>query len=272
MRLRIVQMRIVPEKGALDLNFDRLRKALQSLEQKRIDVVITPECYLDGYVVTEESVGSSELKKYAIDPENSYYTEEISSWARQNAAWMIFGCCRLSDKGVYNTALIFDRQGKLHGHYDKTHCQTHDSSFLPGQSLPVIESDFGRFGILICADRRWPEAVRSLALQGAGIIFNPTYGNYSDRNLRMMQTRSYESEIFIAFTHPEQSLTTNARGEICCNVYDGETDFTITEIDLSQVNRVRIGPSSHLRDRRPDLYITETVSYTHLTLPTICSV
>ena len=47
--------------------------------------------------------------------------------------------------------------------------------------------------------------MRTLALKGARIIFNPTYGMH-DRH--MMQTRSYESEVVIAFCHPAQSLVT----------------------------------------------------------------
>ena len=33
-----------------------------------------------------------------------------------------------------------------------------------------------------------------------------------------------------------------------------ETDFVVTELDLSQVDEVRTGDSAHLRDRRPELY------------------
>ena len=145
--------------------------------------------------------------------------------------------------------------GELAGCYDKTHCQTHDQKYLPGQSLPAFDSDFGPFGVLICADRRWPEAVRSLALQGARVIFNPTFGMCDDRNRRMMQTRSFESEVFIAFTHPAQSLLTGPEGEIVCNETPPADDYSITEIDLSQVDAVRARPAAHLKDRRSDLYI-----------------
>jgi predicted amidohydrolase len=199
------------------------------------------------------------MPHYAIDPVASGYVADVAHWAAENRTWVVLGCTRQADvrsaqAGVYNTALIINRAGEVIGHYDKTHCQTHDHKFLPGESLPVFESDFGLFGVLICADRRWPEAVRTLAVKGARIIFNPTYGMHDERNLHMMQTRSYESETFIIFTHPGQALVTGPRGEIVSNVVTNDSTFAIIEIDLAEVDRVRAGPSAHLRDRRVDLY------------------
>ena len=107
---------------------------------------------------------------------------------------------------------------------------------------------------MICADRRWPETVRTLALRGARIIFNPTYGMHDAKNLRMMQTRSYESEVYIAFTHPGQALITDPKGGIVVNEEGEEARLVVTEVDLALVDEVRAGRSAHLRDRRPDLY------------------
>ena len=107
------------------------------------------------------------------------------------------------------------------------HCQTHDLKYTAGGSLPVFGADFGPFGVLICADRRWPETVRTLALKGARVIFNPTYGMHDERNLHMMQTRSYESELFIAFTHPQQALLTAPTGQVICNETRDDVSFVV---------------------------------------------
>jgi predicted amidohydrolase len=107
---------------------------------------------------------------------------------------------------------------------------------------------------MICADRRWPETVRSLALGGALVVFNPTYGMSDERNTCMMRTRSYESEVWIAFTHPGQALVTGPRGEVLTDERSPELPFVVSELDLAQVQSVRAGPSAHLRDRRPEIY------------------
>ncbi|MFA5866222.1 MAG: carbon-nitrogen hydrolase family protein [Phycisphaerae bacterium] len=255
-KIRIAQIRVVPEKGNLKTNHEKLMSILDEVARETVDVVVTPEGFLDGYVAMEASVRLEQLREYAIDPSESVYVSSVSKWAGAASAWLIFGCSRISPAGVYNTALIFDRKGVMKGSYDKIHCQTHDKKYLPGQTLPVFDSDFGPFGIMICADRRWPETVRSLALQGARLIFNPTYGMYDERNMHMMQTRSYESEVFIAFTHPRQSLLTDPTGRILCNDTREDVHYSVSEIDLSEVDAVRTGNSAHLRDRRPDIYMT----------------
>ncbi len=255
MNVRIAQVKVYPVKGDLQANSRTLMQVLDAIAPHRPDVVVTPECFLDGYVSTEEWVTRENIVEYAIDPESSPYAGRVAGWAAEHNAWVVFGCTRRSPEGAYNTALIYDRTGALAGWYDKTHCQTHDVKYQPGQALPVFASDFGPFGVMVCADRRWPETVRTLVLKGARVIFNPTYGMHDERNLRMMQTRSYESEVFIAFTHPGQSLITGPKGEILHNQEAGDLSFAVTEVDLAEVDQVRTGQSAHLRDRRPDLYV-----------------
>jgi len=253
-RIRIAQVRVVPAKGDIEANHDTLMSVLADVAKSDVDLAVTPECFLDGYVSTEDAVDGDNIGGYALTPSDSPYVRSVAEWAREQSAWVVLGCSRLAAEGVYNTALILTRRGELHGAYDKTHCQTHDRKYVPGRKIGVFDSDFGPFGVMICADRRWPETVRSLALGGARIILNPTYGMHDERNLRMMQTRSYESEVFIAFTHPRQSLLTDPTGEILCNDTHADARFSVTEIDLSHVDRVRAGPSAHLKDRRPELY------------------
>jgi N-carbamoylputrescine amidase len=107
---------------------------------------------------------------------------------------------------------------------------------------------------MICADRRWPETVRTLALRGARVIFNPTYGMHGERNRQMMQVRSYESEVYICFAHPQQSLITGPKGDVEAILVSNVDHYLIHDLDLRAVDQVRQGRSAHLRDRRPDVY------------------
>jgi len=251
-KIRVAQIKVYPEKGRLEANFEKLMSILGVIERNEdVDVVVTPEGFLDGYVSTEEKVTKENIAEYAIDPLTSEYSQTVSDWARRNTAWAIFGCARKSKDGVFNTALIYDRGGKLAGTYDKTHLQNHDLKYTPGKHLDVYDSDFGLFGVMICADRRWPETPRTLTLKGARVIFNPTYGMHGDLNLCMMRTRSYENGIFIVFTHPEQALITGPKGEIASNSGDESLTYTVTEIDLS---KAPANTGGHIVDRRPDLY------------------
>ena len=251
-KIRIAKVKVYPEKGNMRANHTSLTNILEDIENNHnVDVVVTPEGFLDGYVSTEKSVSKDDMVKYAINPLISGYTQVVSHWAERNKAWVIYGCTRKAANGVFNTALIYNRTGGLGGMYDKLHLQTHDYKYIPGKHLNVYESDFGLFGVMICADRRWPETTRTLTLKGARVIFNPTYGMHGELNLCMMRTRSYENGIFIIFTHPGQSLITGPKGAVVCNNKDKTQKYTITEIDLSEALADKSG---HIVDRRPDVY------------------
>jgi predicted amidohydrolase len=251
-KIRVAQIKVYPDKGKIEANHIKLMKALADIEKEHeVDVVVTPEGFLDGYVATEKLITKDDMVKYAIEPPTSRYTQVVSDWAKENKAWVIYGCARKAINGVFNTALIYNRRGSLAGMYDKLHLQRHDNKYIPGKGLNVYESDFGLFGVMICADRRWPETARTLTLQGARVIFNPTYGMHGDLNLCMMRTRSYENGIFIVFTHPGQSLITGPNGAVVCNNEDKSQTYTVTEIDLS---KALADKSGHIVDRRPDVY------------------
>lgn len=251
--IRVAQVKIVPEKGKLDLNHRALMDVLGAIEHEQgVDVVVTPECFLDGYVSTEKSVRKEDMLRYAIDPETSQYTRAVAEWARRNRVWLIYGCTRRMGEVAYNSALIFNREGRLVGSYDKLHLQSHDHKYTPGGHLDVFDSDFGKFGVMICADRRWPETTRTLAMKGARVVFNPTYGFHNDLNRAMMRTRAYENSIFIAFTHPSQALVTGPDGKVKQDTSDDTQRFAITTIDLSQVPAP--DANRHIPDRRPEVY------------------
>ena len=255
MTIQIAQVKVVPERGNPEANHALLMDVLGELAPRQPDVVVTPEGFLDGYVSTDPSVTRETIGKYAVDPQRSPYAHAAADWAGEHRAWLIYGCTRTDGAHCFNSALIFDRRGAAAGWYDKVHLQLHNLKYSAGAALPVFPSDFGPFGVMICADRRWPETVRTLALKGARVIFNPTYGMADDLNLAMMRTRSYESEVFIAFTHPKQALVTGPGGVVLCDNRNADERFAVTEIDPALADEARENSEvRHLRDRHPEVY------------------
>jgi hypothetical protein len=146
-KIRVAQIKVYPDKGKMKVNHRRLTNVLKDIEKNEdVDVVVTPEGFLDGYVSTDKSVTKADMVRYAIEPLMSDYARAVSKWAMQNKAWVIYGCTRRAREGVFNTALIYNRKGLLVGMYDKLHLQGHDHKYRPGKHLDVYESDFGRFG------------------------------------------------------------------------------------------------------------------------------
>lgn len=249
--LLVCLLKIVPEKGNLSRNFEKLLSVLQSVRDPKVDVFVTSECYLDGYVSTEKEVTKENIGSYGVTED---YLNRISTFTSNQSAWFILGCIENTDEGSKNAVFVFNRKGKIVGQYYKVHCLARDRElFISGSKLPVFESDFGKFGVMICADRSWPETVRTLALKGARIIFNPSYGGYGKGNECKMRTRSFESEVYICFVHPYESLITNLLGEVEAHLVSNVDGYLIHKIDLKAVEAAR-SQEGLLRNLKPEVY------------------
>jgi N-carbamoyl-D-amino-acid hydrolase len=104
--------------------------------------------------------------------------------AKANIALSI-GYAELTPDGHhFNTQILTDRTGKIVGKYRKIHLPGHSEFdterafqhlekryFEPGDlGFPVFRALGGIFGMLVCNDRRWPEAYRVLGLQGVEMV------------------------------------------------------------------------------------------------------
>ncbi len=256
--VRIGLVQFVPERWDVKGNWRRLDSILRSASKNEYDLVVTPECIVDGYTVSEAPkdpkvpwAGRERwLGECALDASSSRILKAASRHASRLGSYLVLGYTRLlgSDTAA-NAATAFGRRGEVLDTYHKTHLQNHDLQFAPGRGWSIIDADFGRFGVLICADRRWPEAVRCQRLLGAELLANPTYGMHGDLNLAMMRTRAFENNFFIAFCHPRQSLITGPGGEVEINVCSEIDGLVSHAVDLERTNL------SHVKDRRTDLYV-----------------
>ncbi len=251
--VRIAQMRTVPVEWDLETNFATFLKYLAEADEQDADIFITPEGWLDGYAAADEASTPERILGVAQDLAESPYMQRVAKEAKEREMWICFGFTSLEDGKAYNASGLWNDQGELVGVYHKTHMQRHDLQYASGMDLPVFPSPWGNLGIMICADRRWPETARTLRLKGAKLILNPTYGYRGDFNTAMLRTRGYENQAFIAFTHPAESLLIGPEGDVIH--LEEEDGITVAEIDLT-----RAKDDNHIKDRRPDLYGPITVS------------
>ncbi len=257
MTVRLALMKAVPEKWNLDANFKVFLKSLEAASERHAQVFITPECWLDGYAAPDKQSTPERLRTVAQDLTSSPYLQQVAEQARQREMTICFGFTSLEDGKIYNAAGLWGPDGSLIGVYHKTHLQTHDLQFTPGDALPVWPAPWGPVGIMICADRRWPETARTLRLKGAKLILNPTYGMHGEQNEWMMRTRGYENQCFIAFAHPEVAFVVDPKGGLVAKDDSKKPSVLVCDVDLKQAK-----DDNHLRDRRPELYgaITEPKS------------
>ncbi|HSA60346.1 MAG TPA: carbon-nitrogen hydrolase [bacterium] len=109
-------------------------------------------------------------------------TEILSKAAKENKVVVVGSLFEKDGANYYNTACVLDADGRYLGKYRKVHIPddlpNHYSElfyFKHGDlGYPVFQTQFAKIGVQVCWDQWFPEGARSLALQGAEIIFYPT--------------------------------------------------------------------------------------------------
>jgi len=151
--------------GKTDLH--SCEQVLDAAGRQGVDLVLLPE-YMQAEV-EEPLYGSS--------------FELMSRKAKQYKMYVAGGIIRkdaLNDR-VYNTALLFGRDGEFIGMYDKIHPyspEVNERGFTPGTEVPVFKTDFGTIGIMICYDSWFTDVAQLLALKGAELVLFPNAGYY----------------------------------------------------------------------------------------------
>ena len=105
-------------------------------------------------------------------------TKFLGELAIKYNMYIVAGILEREYEVVYNTAILIGRNGELIGKYRKVSLPREEieGGITPGDSLPVFDADFGCIGIMICWDVTFPEVARTLAMQGADVIFLPIWG------------------------------------------------------------------------------------------------
>jgi predicted amidohydrolase len=245
--VRVALIRATPIAGDLTANWATFEHFARQAADKTADICISPECFLDGYAVAHSNWSRERLIEGGRTAAKEYLPR-LKKLASELKIMLLFGTTYTTGRYCYNSAFFIGPDGQEIGRYDKTHLLDHDLRFNEGKKLPVFDTPFGKVGIMICADRRWPETARTLRVQGAQLILNPTYGMKHLKNEWWMRTRSYENECYICFTHPTVSLVTDPKGDIHAKSNSKEPGLLVTDIDLSGI------PTKMFDARRPKLY------------------
>ncbi len=248
-QVRLGLLTAEPVKWDVEENWRVFEQVLAARAGLKPDVVVTPECFLDGYAAAAKDWTLERFERVAQDRATSPYVARVRVLAEKYRTQILFGLTEKRNGKFYNTALLVDRDGRIAGHYDKTHLQNHDLRFAAGSDLPTFDLPWGKTGVLICADRRWPETARVLRLKGARLLLVPSYGMWGLDNEWWMRTRAYENEYFLAFVHPKVAFVADPDGKVIAKLETNVPDMLVVDVDLSKVHEDR-----HLRDRRPELY------------------
>src|SRR5262249_20232191 len=150
----------------------------------------------------------------------------VGRLSRELKIYLLVGFSERRGEQMYNTVALFNPEGTLIHRYAKTHVGSERYN-TQGTEFPVVDTPLGRWGTLICLDRQLPETSRILAVKGAQLILNPSYGSNGEMNEIMMRTRAYENSVYVAFVHPQRTLIIDPRGTIIAQDDKSEGDQVV---------------------------------------------
>lgn len=159
-------------------NLNEAGRLIENAVQQGAKLVVLPEFFA--------IMGMSEADKFIVreQPNNGQIQSFLSETARRHKIWIVGGSIPMSADSlnkVRNSCLVYNELGELVARYDKIHLfnldlgneHYHEADTIEaGNQVVVVDSPFGRIGLAICYDLRFPELFR--AMKDADIIVLPS--------------------------------------------------------------------------------------------------
>ena len=177
---------------------------------------------------------------------------------------------------VYNTSYVFDPTGRCVARHRKMHLFDIDvaggqrfresDTLSAGNEITVFDTPWGKMGLCICFDIRFPELFRRMALKGAEAIFVPAAFNMTTGPMHWelsFRMRAVDNQLFTVGAAPARneqgcyvsyahSIACSPWGEILSRAGTGQ-ETLLVDVDFSENERVR-SQLPLLSARRADIY------------------
>jgi len=250
--------------GTLDGNRRAMEETLQNIfrEVGKTDLILFSECFVDS------NVKASYPEKAEPLPGGPTF-ELLSRYAREHQTWICANIHEATPENViHNTSFLVNREGKLAGIYRKVHLSTSEAmkGIIPGDELPVFETDFGKIGIVICWDNWFSETAKLLRLKGAEILLFPLAGDGKESHWsKIWSARAIDSSVPLVVSTQQSHLPAvivDRDGEWLAETTE-KNGFAFKELDLNERKRsfwLSVGPSFgdpyqlYKMERRPEVY------------------
>jgi predicted amidohydrolase len=163
-----------------------------------VDLLLFPECFLQGYLVTDEHV-----RGQAFEVGSPGFATVLARLASVRQL-LVLGMIERHRDRYFNTALVISG-GRVLGGYRKRFLTGGESVFTPGDACPVFDCNGVRFGINICYDTRFPQAATAVAAGGAQVLLVPAQNmmrrdnalRWQDRHNRIRTQRVHETGMWL---------------------------------------------------------------------------
>ncbi|MEL7648993.1 MAG: carbon-nitrogen hydrolase family protein [Sedimentibacter sp.] len=239
---------------------------IEKVAAEGADIAVFPEMFCCPY-------DNSFFRKFAEEEGGFIYTE-MKNAAKKFGIYVVAGTMpELFEGRVYNTAYVFDREGRQNARHRKMHLFDIDvkggqyfkesDTFTPGKDVTVFDTQFCRMGIAVCYDIRFPELSRLMAKDGAEVIIVPGAFNMTTGPAHWelhFRARALDNQVYAIGVAPARdmeasyhsygnSIVASPWGSVACRL-DEKEGYILQEIDLDYVKKIRteLPLLQHVRD------------------------
>ena len=262
--LRVALAQLTPVDGDKARNLAAAGAAVAAAARAGARVVVLPEYVLTGF--------PAERMATLAEPLDGPSVASFRGMAADAGVLLVAGLPRRADAAtnvaarIYDTTVVIAPDGELLSVYDKTHLFDREKTvFTPGAAFaPPFAFGGVCFGVLCCFDIEFPEAARTLALQGAQCLLVPSANMepWGGHHRAFVRARALENHAFVAYANAVgaasgyvfegQSCLVDPLGSLLCDAGRGET-VVWGDVDLALCTDAReVG--DYLDERRPELY------------------
>ncbi|EKN65177.1 hypothetical protein BABA_21071 [Neobacillus bataviensis LMG 21833] len=265
MKVAIAQLSTSIDKSA---NLEKATQYISKAKGLGADFVIIPEFFMA--LATPKS---GVLPVDVAEPLDGPFVTGLMEAARQNEIYVVCGLYESKpddQERAYNTTVLINRSGQLVHSYRKTHLYDafnyHESdTIIPGENqYKIVETEFGKIGLMVCYELRFPEIARQFALQEADILLVPAgwvAGPMKEDHWQtLIRARAIENTMFVCGANlvgdifTGRSVIVDPMGVIQASGGEEET-LILSDIDLNRIQRVREKLPS-VKNRKSEFYTT----------------
>lgn len=256
MRVAAIQMTSTPNKGQ---NLAEAHHWIREAANRGAELVALPENFS---LITDNTKHFLEES----EPLNGLTVQTLQEWAAEYDLWILAGSLPIkptkTSKRVTNTSLLINAEGVIKARYDKIHlfdanlskdrAYTESKTVKAGSKIVTAKTPWGKVGLSVCYDLRFPELYRGLSKQGADILFIPAaFTSYTGRAHWdvLTRARAIENQCFVIAPaqtgepHPGRTVHGHTRiidpwGRIIAERPAG-TGMVYAELNFDELKRIR---------------------------------
>lgn len=266
-KIALVQMTVGKDKNK---NLENAVGHIKKSAENGATLVVLPECFNCPY-------GTKYFREYSEEIGSGLTSKILSNAAKENKIYLVGGSIpELDNDKVYNTATVWNPEGKLLVKHRKVHLfdiaipggiTFKESDVLsPGNSFSIFNNGICNIGLGICYDMRFPELAQVYRKKGCDLLIYPGAFNMTTGPLHwelLVRSRANDNQVFVAACSPAQDKTSDYIAWGHSTIADPwanilatsgfEETIVYADIDLNNLNKVRDQiPTS--KQKRHDLY------------------